>query len=33
MPPTYLRYLERKIREHFALGNTPIKLRVRRRDA
>jgi GTP-binding protein len=30
-PPTYLRYIERKIREHFALGPTPIKLRVRRR--
>ena len=33
LPPTYLRYLERKIREHFALGNTPVKLRVRRRDS
>jgi GTP-binding protein len=30
-PPTYLRYIERRIREHFALGPTPIKLRVRRR--
>jgi GTP-binding protein len=31
LPPTYLRYLERKIREHFAFGPTPLKLRVRRR--
>jgi len=30
-PQTYLRYIERKIREHFVLGPTPIKLRVRRR--
>lgn len=33
MPPTYLRYLERKIREHFQLGNTPLKVRVRRRSS
>ena len=33
IPPTYLRYLERKIREHFSFGNTPLKIRVRRRDA
>jgi GTP-binding protein len=32
LPPTYVRYLERKIREHFAFGNTPLKLRVRRRS-
>jgi GTP-binding protein len=31
LPPTYLRYLERKIREHFGFGPTPLKLRVRRR--
>jgi GTP-binding protein len=31
LPPTYLRYLERKLREHFAFGPTPLKLRVRRR--
>lgn len=31
LPPTYLRYLERRIREHFELGPTPMKLRVRRR--
>ena len=31
LPPTYLRYLERKIREAFSIGPTPIKLRVRRR--
>ncbi len=33
MPPTYLRYLERKIREHFGFGNTPLKLRVRKRSS
>jgi GTP-binding protein len=33
LPATYLRYIERKIREHFELGPTPVKLRVRRRDA
>ena len=33
IPPTYLRYLERQIREHFGLGPTPLKLRVRRRSA
>jgi GTP-binding protein len=31
LPPTYLRYIERRIRESFDLGPTPIKLRVRRR--
>jgi GTP-binding protein len=31
LPATYLRYLERKIREGFDLGPTPVKLRVRRR--
>jgi GTP-binding protein len=31
LPPQYLRYLERKMRESFDLGPTPIKLRVRRR--
>ncbi len=31
LPQTYLRYLERMIREAFAFGPTPIKLRVRRR--
>jgi GTP-binding protein len=31
LPPTYLRYLERRIRERFDLGPTPVKLRVRRR--
>ena len=31
MSPQYLRYLERRIREHFRFGATPIKLRVRRR--
>ncbi len=33
LPVPYLRYLERKIREAFDLGPTPIKLRVRRRSA
>ena len=28
---TYLRYLERKLREHFGLGPSPLKLRVRQR--
>lgn len=32
LPPTYLRYLERCIREHFDMGNTPLKLRVRKRS-
>ncbi len=31
LPPTYLRYLERKIRESLHLGPTPLKLRVRLR--
>ena len=31
LPATYLRYIERMIREHFDLGPTPIKIRVRRR--
>jgi GTP-binding protein len=31
LPASYLRYLERKIREAFSIGPTPIKLRVRRR--
>ena len=29
LPPTYLRYLERSLRERFELGPTPIDLRVR----
>ena len=33
LPATYLRYLERKIREGFDLGPTPVKLRVRRRTS
>jgi GTP-binding protein len=31
LPATYLRYLERRIREAFELGPTPVKLRVRLR--
>ncbi len=33
LPPTYLRYLERKIRESFSLGPSPIKIRVRPRNS
>jgi GTP-binding protein len=33
VPPTYLRYLERCLREQLALGATPVKLRVRSRSA
>lgn len=32
LPPTYVRYLERRIREEFSFGPTPLKLRVRRRS-
>jgi GTP-binding protein len=32
LPRTYLRYLERMLREAFDLGATPVKMRVRRRD-
>jgi GTP-binding protein len=32
LPEHYLRYLERKLREEFDLGATPIKVRVRRRS-
>ena len=32
IPPAYLRYLERSLREAFDMGATPIKLRVRKRD-
>jgi GTP-binding protein len=32
LPRTYLRYLERSIREAFEFGSTPIKLRVRTRS-
>ncbi len=32
LPKTYLRYLERSLRETFDLGSTPIKIRVRRRN-
>jgi len=32
LPATWLRYIERSIREAFDLGATPIKLRVRRRS-
>jgi GTP-binding protein len=33
LPATYLRYLERRIREAFEFGPTPLKLRVRRRGS
>jgi GTP-binding protein len=29
LPQTYLRYIERGLREHFEFGSTPLKLRVR----
>jgi GTP-binding protein len=32
LPPTYLRYLEGRLREDLDLGSTPVKLRVRRRS-
>ncbi len=32
LPPTYLRYLEGRLREDLSLGSTPVKLRVRRRS-
>jgi GTP-binding protein len=32
LPATYLRYVERKLREQFDLGPTPVKLRVRVRS-
>ena len=32
VPRTWLRYLERRLREDLGLGSTPIKLRVRRRS-
>ena len=32
LPRTYLRYIERRLRESFDLGNTAMKIRVRRRD-
>jgi GTP-binding protein len=32
LPPPYVRYLERKLREAFDLGAVPVKLRVRRRS-
>ncbi|HMK12066.1 MAG TPA: ribosome biogenesis GTPase Der, partial [Acidimicrobiales bacterium] len=32
LPPTYLRYLEGRLRDELDLGATPVKLRVRRRS-
>ncbi|HKY13825.1 MAG TPA: ribosome biogenesis GTPase Der [Microthrixaceae bacterium] len=32
IPPHYMRYLERRLREEFDLGSTPVKLRVRMRS-
>jgi GTPase len=31
--PSYLRYIERRLRESFEFGSTPIKLRVRKRSS
>jgi GTPase len=33
VPAPYLRYLERRIREHFGFGPTPVVFRVRRRSS
>ena len=33
IPQSYLRFIDRKLREHFDLGPTPLKIRVRRKDA
>jgi GTP-binding protein len=33
LSPAYLRYIERRLRESFDFGSTPIKLRVRRRSS
>lgn len=33
LPQTYLRYLERRLRDELGMGQTPIKLRVRRRTS
>lgn len=33
LPQSYLRYLERSLREAFDLGSVPVKLRVRRRNS
>jgi GTP-binding protein len=33
IPAPYLRYLERRLREHFGLGPTPVVFRVRRRSS
>ena len=32
LAPPYIRFLERRIREHFGFGPTPLKFRVRRRS-
>jgi GTPase len=32
VPATYLRYLERRLREELDLGSTPVKMRVRQRS-
>lgn len=32
VPAPYLRYIERRLREHFDLGSTPVVFRVRRRS-
>jgi GTP-binding protein len=29
LPQTYLRYVERSLRERFDLGSTPVKIRIR----
>ena len=32
LPDSYLRYLERRLRDDLQLGPTPVKLRVRKRS-
>jgi GTP-binding protein len=32
LPASYVRYLERSLREAFDLGATPLKMRIRRRS-
>ena len=32
LPQHHVRYLERKIREEFGFGSTPIKLRIRKKQ-
>ncbi len=33
LPRTYVRYLERRLREDLGFGSTPLKLRIRKRSS